>query len=150
MNRIIPILVVLIGLVSCENYEFDLQGSSSEASLYSSTIEDDFKSYTYLPANYDADTEYPVIFLLDGDWYFEDFVRELNDLILDEQVEPSILIGIGYSDNINLNRFRDYTFPEDPEYDIVNGDADRFSQFLKEELVPKIEADYSVDRSKMV
>ena len=49
-----------------------------------------------------------------------------------------------------MNRFRDYTFPEDPEYDIVNGDADRFSQFLKEELVPKIEADYSVDRSKMV
>lgn len=150
MNRIIFLIVIIIGLVSCEKQEFDFQGSKTERSLYSNIIDDDFKIYTYLPANYSSNTEYPVIFLLDGNWYFEDFVLELNDLIQGGQIEPSILIGIGYQSNIDENRFRDYTFPQDPEYDIANGKADKFSQFLKDELIPQIESDYSTDSSKMI
>lgn len=150
MNRIPFLIAFIIGLVSCEKQEFDFQGSKTRSSLYSNIINDDFNIYTYLPANYNSNTEYPVIFLLDGDWYFEDFVLELNDLIQGGQIEPSILIGIGYQSNINEKRFRDYTFPQNPDYDIVNGEADRFTQFLKGELIPQIESDYSTDSSKYV
>lgn len=150
MKKIQLLFIILISLIACEKHEFDFQGTKSESKFYSSTIEDDFTIYTYLPANYSSDTEYPVIFLLDGDWYFEKFVLELNDLIQSGQIEPSILIGIGYRSNADEKRFRDYTFPNDPDYDVENGEADKFNSFLKDELIPKIEIDYSTDRSKMV
>jgi predicted alpha/beta superfamily hydrolase len=48
-------------------------------------------------------------------------------------------------DNIDEKRFRDYTFPQDPDYDIANGEADKFSQFMKDELIPQIKSEYSTD-----
>ena len=150
MNRIPFLIVLIIGLISCEKHEFDFQGTKSESDFHSSIIDDDFNIYTFLPANYNSNSEYPVIFLLDGDWYFEDFVFELNDLIQGGQIEPSILIGIGYQSNVDEKRFRDYTFPQDPDYDIANGEADKFSQFLKDELIPQIESDYSTDSTRMI
>ena len=110
MNRIPFLIIFVIGFFSCEKQEFDCQGSKTERTLFSNVIDDDFNIYTYLPVNYDPTAEYPVIFLLDGDWYFEDFVLELNDLIQGGQIEPSILIGIGYQSNVDEKRFRDYTF----------------------------------------
>jgi predicted alpha/beta superfamily hydrolase len=103
-----------------------------------------------LPANYDENTAYPVIYLLDGDWYFDDFSKELNDLIQGNTIEPCILIGIGYTSDPDQNRFRDYTFPSDEEYDIANGEADNFHLFLRNELIPNIEENYSTDPSQRV
>jgi predicted alpha/beta superfamily hydrolase len=150
MNKIPLLIIFVVGLFSCDKQEFDFQGSKTESTLFSNVLDDDFKIYTYLPANYDPTAEYPVIFLLDGDWYFEDFVLELNDLIQGGQIEPSILIGIGYQSDIEEKRFRDYTFPQDPEYEIANGEADKFAQFLKDELIPQIESDYSTDSSEYI
>jgi predicted alpha/beta superfamily hydrolase len=150
MNRILFLLISVIGLVSCEKQEFDFQGAKSESNFYSSIIDDDFRIYTYLPPNYNSNNEYPVIFLLDGHWYFDDLTLEVSDLIQGGTIEPSIIIGIGYQNNIDEKRFRDYTFPQDPDYDIENGQADKFSQFLKDELVPEIESEYATDSSKYV
>jgi predicted alpha/beta superfamily hydrolase len=150
MNKTVFLLILVIGIASCEKQEFDFQGSKTESSLYSNLIDDDFNIYTYLPENYNSNSEYPVIFLLDGNWYFEDFALELNDLIQGGQIQPSILIGIGYQSNIDEKRFRDYTFPQDPDYDIANGEADKFSQFLKDELIPQIKSEYSTDSTKMI
>jgi predicted alpha/beta superfamily hydrolase len=150
MNRILIVLLLLIGLFSCEKQEFDFQGSISERNFYSGIVEDDFRIFTYLPPNYDSNNEYPVVFLLDGDWYFDDFTQEMSDLIQGGNIKPSIIIGIGYQENIEAKRFRDYTFPQDPDYDIENGQADTFGQFLESELIPQIESDYSTDSSQYV
>lgn len=150
MKKLILALAVLILAISCSKYEFDFEGSTSERLFYSNLVDDEFNIYTYLPAHYNSDHEYPVVFLLDGDWYFEDFTRELNDLILGNNIEPTILIGVGYKKNAEEKRFRDYTFPSDPEYDITNGEADVFSRFLQEELIPDIQTKFSTDSTNYI
>jgi predicted alpha/beta superfamily hydrolase len=149
-NALALLFVAIIILSSCKKYEFDFYGTTSERTVYSSIVDDEFKVYYYLPPNLNPSEAYPVIFLLDGDWYFDDFSRELNDLIQGGLLEPVILVGIGYPDNIDEKRFRDYTFPTDPEYELVNGEADKFRRFLREELIPEIAMDYPTDTSKYV
>jgi predicted alpha/beta superfamily hydrolase len=150
MYKTVFLLILGFGIASCEKQEFDFQGSKTESSLYSNLIDDDFNIYTYLPANYNSNTDYPVVFLLDGNWYFEDFANQLSDLIQSGSIEPVILIGIGYKNSIGEKRFRDYTFPQDPEYDVENGQADRFSEFMKDQLIPEIESEYSTDSSQYI
>lgn len=144
------IITMMLAILSCQQYEFNFEGTTSEFNIYSNIVEDEFKIYTYLPEDYSANNRYPVIFLLDGDWYFNNFTRELNDLIQGNNIEPALIIGIGYQNNIEQKRFRDYTFPQNTEYDITNGEADKFSQFLKSELLPKIATDYASDTTNYV
>jgi predicted alpha/beta superfamily hydrolase len=150
MKKTALLFLVIFVFVSCEKQEFEFQGSKSENIFYSNTVNDDFKIHTYLPLDYSTNIEYPIIFLLDGDWYFEDFTKELNDLIQGGVIEPSILIGIGYLENVEEKRFRDYTFPQDLEYEIDNGQADEFQVFLKNELMPYVASEYSTDSTKYV
>jgi predicted alpha/beta superfamily hydrolase len=150
MKKTTLLFLIIFVFVSCEKHEFEFEGAKSATSFYSNTVNDDFKIHTYLPPGYSTSIEYPIIFLLDGDWYFEDFTKELNDLVQGGIIEPSILIGIGYQEKLEEKRFRDYTFPQDPEYDIENGQADVFSDFLKDELIPHVASEYSTDSSKYV
>ena len=150
MNRILLLLVTVIGFSSCNRYEFEFQGTTEERFFQSVTVQDEYKIFYYLPANYDPNNKYPLIFLLDGNWYFDEFTKTLNDLVQGGSVEPAIVIGLGYAEDVGGRRFRDYTFPADPEYDIANGEADKFSEFLKTELIPELEAEYSTDTSKYV
>ncbi len=79
MNRILIALILALGLVSCKKSGDDLQGTKSEYNLSSTIVNDNFKIFTYLPTDYSSSNQYPVIFLLDGDWYFEDFTKEFSD-----------------------------------------------------------------------
>ncbi len=150
MKKVMLLFLLITGLVSCKKYSFELTGTTQVATFRSQIVNDEFKIYTHLPDDYSVNADYPVIFLLDGDWYFEDFARELNDLILSGTVEPAILVGIGYTEKVDAKRFRDYTFQKDPEYDLATGEADNFRTFLQSELLPKIRSDFSTDSSKYV
>jgi predicted alpha/beta superfamily hydrolase len=152
-TTVIPIMLVpvlWVFLWSCSPYEFELQGTKSTVGVYSTIVDDEFQLYTYLPPNDGQFDQLPVIFLLDGDWYFDGLVRELNELIQDGRIPPVMLIGIGYQKGTNEKRFRDYTFPEDPEYDISNGRADKFSRFLTEELLPLAKSEHPIDTTNMI
>jgi len=148
MKNLFGVLIMFLCLSSCKKSEF--QEETSESIIYSSIIDDEFKIYSYLPPDYDISKEYPVIFILDGNWYFNKFSKELNDLIQGGEIESSILIGIGYTKNVDKKRQRDYAFPNDPAYEIDNGEADNFYIFLKDELIPLIESEYSTDASQYI
>lgn len=148
MHNKLTILLFVLGLTACQRQEFD--ALTSTETLYSEVIKDDFKIRTYLPSDYNASEVYPVIFLLDGNWYFNKFTNEVHELVEAGELEASIIVGIGYEEKINEKRFRDYTFPQDARFDILNGEADNFSAFLKDELIPKIKAAYSIDDSQLI
>lgn len=148
MKNLILLLIASIGLFSCDKSEFDFQGSNSKTILHSEIVNDDFEIHTYLPQGYSEAKDYPVVFLLDANWYFDSFTKELSDLIQGNDVEPVILIGIGYPDDIDTKRLRDYTYPVDIDLDEESGQAEKFSQFLHTELLPKIEADYGTDTER--
>ncbi len=115
--------------------------------FHSVEVNDDFKIYVSLPTNYNESmNSYPVIYLLDGDWYFDGsnwrltpggVKRIISDLATAEIIEESILVAIGYP-NKN-HRLRDYLYPHDFWISPSSGGAENFYSFLKNELIPYID-----------
>lgn len=152
MKNIALVITVLlmVTITSCKKKKLEIP--VKEEVFSSSIVQDDYKLHISLPKNYSENNKYPVVFLLDGDWYIDYFSKELNKLITSGEVPPSILIGVGYTDENDLwkKRFRDYTYPKSSNYETPTGQADNFHAFLHQELIPKIEKEYSVDSNKYV
>ena len=124
--------------------------------IYSKNVSDTFYISVNLPNDYNEQPskKYPVVYLLDGNLYFDVVATTINKYS-DVGLAPSvILIGIGYKDFPAMDslRSRDDTYPTAiPEYEMsTSGGADKFLSFITNELFPKIDKDYSVDTSKRV
>jgi len=116
---------------------FPLQSSFE---VHSESMDAVYKVYIGLPDRYDPNRPvgYHVIYLLDGDWYFdgsdsrfdEGGVAEIVRLLgAGDRIPDSILVGIGYPDT--NERFRDF-----------HGQMADFHTFLTSELIPKIDDQY--------
>lgn len=82
--------------------------------------------HVYLPAGYATSGErYPVLYATDGQWNFAGYSQAL-----DQRRKPMILIGIEQGGE---NRRETDFFPDG---------APAYARFLKEELVPRVEAAY--------
>ncbi len=121
--------------------------------LYSTEVQDSFKIYIKLPEGYFASQKtYSVIYLLDGDILFPIACGNLQYLYYGEAAPEMIIVGIGYGglgfDSGN-NRSRDYTaIPiEGRSY---WGGAPKFLNFIKNELIPKLESNFRVDDSERI
>jgi len=104
-------------------------------------IDENIKLKIFLPKNYDADKEYPIIYLLDGGSLFKAAAGYLSEMIVKNPDKEAILVGIGYGyynsylAKFGRGRWRDYTFKEDPQFsEVANGPW--FYKFLSEKLVP--------------
>jgi predicted alpha/beta superfamily hydrolase len=129
---------------------FGLGPTVETFSLSSETLERDFHVYVRLPRDYDdADCDWPVVYLLDGGILFPMLAPYQLMLELDELAPQLVMVGISYGGlgyaNGNL-RSTDYTAPA-PEPDYYGG-ADAYQDFLADELLPRIEADYRVDATR--
>lgn len=122
-------------------------------STWSEAVRDSFRIFVRLPPGYAMSArQYPVVYLLDANFYFEAF----NTAILKAGLKDLIVVGVGYRDFLQMDslRNRDYTYPQAlPEDSFpVSGGAERFLGFLRSELVPLIDSRYrsdSTDRSLM-
>lgn len=86
----------------------------------------------------DLTKNYHVIYLLDGDDYYNECMQVLSS----ENREDIIIVSIGY-DGSN-ERGTDYSYPYDRDFDGDSGGAKNFIDFLNLELIPKIEEDYQI------
>ncbi|WP_440120618.1 alpha/beta hydrolase [Tenacibaculum sp. Ill] len=86
----------------------------------------------------DVNKNYHVVYLLDGD----DYYNECMQIISSENKESIIIISIGYADD--NERGTDYSYPYDRDFDGDSGGAKRFIDFINSELIPKIEEDYQI------
>jgi len=130
-----------------EDYE------SSPTFVYpSNVIGEDYYIYVNLPKGYKQkkNVKYPVIYLLDGNAYFDhikNYVRESSEKNRFEK-EP-IIIGIGYKNAYFMDslRIRDYTYPKALAQDSfsTSGGADLFYSFITNELIPHIDRNYNTD-----
>ncbi len=129
--------------VTLENTELKL--------LHSKQVNSGYKLYISLPKGYkESQKPYPVVYLLDADYSFAiakniaDHLSELNNLA------ELIIVGIAYEDpaEYRLNRTRDYTPTRSliggygPEYQKYSGGGEKFKAFIRDELVPFIDANY--------
>ncbi len=117
--------------------------------INSATLDRAFYIYVRLPLNYaETSCNWPVVYLLDGGILFPMLAPHQLMMEFDEQAAPVVMVGISYGglgfSNGNL-RSTDYTAPADePEY---YGGAFDYQDFLANELIPKIEADYRIDQT---
>ncbi len=144
------LLVAFLYLQGCEKEELSQLGTYTESVLHSDLINEDFKIFTFLPSDYSDQQTYPLVFLMDAEWYFEKTVREVEEMMTNNQISDCILVGVGYEGFDESQRFRDYTYPADDEYDISTGEADHYHDFLENELMPYIEDQFSVDPSQRI
>jgi len=108
--------------------------------LHSEILGEDRILQVSLPRGYEeSDLGYPVIYLFYSDWvegYFAQAVNDLYHLGLD-RMPPSILVGVR-----NTQRYRDLLpWAQSPDGS-EEGHADRFLRFLKEEMIPFVEAEF--------
>jgi len=101
--------------------------------LYSNYVKDSFDIRVGLPLDYDPDNPvtYPTAYHLDGGDNDDHYV--IRNFITDKLVPEVITIGIGYVKSEN-QRERDY-----------REGFDKFYLFIKNELIPFIEAHYKTD-----
>jgi len=116
----------------------------------SQKLEDDLTIQIALPAGYEEspDVEYDSIYLLDANYFFTatgtlDYLMTVRgagmaqivqDLIRDEKIPPSILIGIGYTE-AQRSRFT------------MGSKVEAFYEFFTDELIPEIESRFRVSTS---
>ena len=89
----------------------------------------------YLPPGYNELLSYPVIYCQDGEQFFNfgRIATTLTRLILDEDLEPAIVVGV----DVNIaNRTSEYA-PEGERHDA-------YCQFFADELLPYVESRYPV------
>ena len=87
-----------------------------------------------IPPSYVEDgTPHPVIFLLDGNWFFDKFYNSYDE------DDDFLLVGINNVDRRHIDYLPANTCEEE------NGRASAFFNFLISELVPYIDAHYNID-----
>ena len=144
--KIALVLVLILGCVNSSPEAPEIAPENPERSqeapglFYSYTLGDYYKIYVSLPRTYYEKSSqlYPVIYILDADWYFDGSHERLPNggvegivtrLVENGEIPESILIGIGYPGEIKRGRdfLTSYT---------------HFYKFLKDELVPFIDKSY--------
>jgi uncharacterized protein len=105
-----------------------------------------------LPAGYETgDQRYPVVYVLDGDWYFAMAASTARLLEVAGELPPLIVVSIGYGGTIaeqRARRGREFT-PDAVAGLAGSGAAAAFLGVLQKELVPLVERRYrtSSDRT---
>jgi uncharacterized protein len=126
-------------------------GGSEMRSLHSVETGRDYDLYIHVPAEFEKDKKYPVVYILDGQWDFKLMDSVLGGLAYDKFVPPMVLVGITYSGadpDYNSLRAMDYTPVAGPPKG--SGDAAKFYAFLKDEVIPFAEQNYPADPKRRV
>jgi len=126
---------IIASLIGCQKGEMVGVINSKSYKIISSYTNTEYSLQVLYPENYNPSSSYRTIYLLDGDWYF----NELSEIISSKYANDEIvLIGIGY--NGENKRNTDFTYPQD-EFLKDSGGAKSYIQFLNFELIPFIEND---------
>lgn len=160
LGLFIVLSVLLCSKINAQHSETGTQSSdvtlnySKTVILYSNAVKDSFYIYLKLPKNYYENTveDYPAIFLLDGDIAFPMAWSVVRYLQYAEHVPDVIIIGIGYGGLLNNDRpnqrERDYSISDFNGTQEAGG-AEKFLQFIKNELIPLLSAGYRIDTTNM-
>jgi len=152
MKKIINLItsVLLCATVFGQINDVSLK-STEEFAIASKAVNDTFYIQISLPNNYyNADNQYPIIYLLDSDPSFG-MVKGITWWLNFGQLIPEVIIvGIAYKKGWWQKRSRDYTPTEDKaknwgDWPLAGG-ADNFIDFLSDELNPKLR-EYRIDWS---
>jgi uncharacterized protein len=94
-----------------------------------------------LPDNYSAAEKYASIYVLDGEENFDLVANKCQEISENYATQNVVVVSIGYG----RDRSIDYT---PTKVSTVTGGGVEFLAFIKNELIPKMEQDFSVDTTR--
>ena len=107
----------------------------SEISIYDQEIDDTFVVHVSLPPEYDNTKKYPMVVMTDGMWRLPEHPNT-RALMIDGEIEPVILVSIGYPIGYDYGTIREREFLQNP---------DKYLHFIVDNLVPYLMEQYCVD-----
>jgi len=118
---------------------------TSEYTIRSESLGEDRKILVRTPLNYaQGERNYPVVYLLDGEWNFE-LVASYLDYMYDNEVYPEMIVtGIQ-----NVNRNRDYVPRDDASFPDT-GEAGVFREFVREDWIEYLDDHYSTNDTRVL
>ncbi len=115
----------------------------------------------------DAPIKWPVVYLLDANWYFGMVTDIVRSMAWCGGTTDAIVVGIGYPEDEDpqeswrenhARRNLDFTPVRSEETEkrmgemakrpVLTGDAGHFHKFIKDELIPLVEKEYRADPSR--
>lgn len=144
--RLTYIFIIFTSLMSCSLTPLtNNKYSTTTVSLYSNIVGQNYTLYIMLPQNYGQSNQtYPVLYCLDGDSDSYDIFNEACLLENLNIIQPLIVVAIGYGNVITegILRERDYTPTSWSAITLTTGGANKFFQFIAQELIPYIDKTY--------
>ncbi|MGE4287911.1 MAG: alpha/beta hydrolase-fold protein [Salinivirgaceae bacterium] len=111
--------------------------SSQILTIQSKILSEERVMLVQLPEGYASnEVSYPVLFLLDGNTHFQHAVAATDYLNRLGEIPPMIVVAL-----TNTDRNRNF-LPTHTGAIPTSGEANKFQQFLKEELIPRIEQEF--------
>lgn len=106
--------------------------------LTSDILKENRNLLIYLPEDYyKTEKDYPVLYLLDGEWHFHHVSGILQFFQWSKNPLSIILVAVA-----NTDRARDFSPTKWPGYSTYTGGATQFKRFLTEELIPYIDDNF--------
>lgn len=137
MKKFIFILLIILS-ASCKKEVFS-PALTEEFTIQSTSNGAKYNIKVALPQNYSPETQkYAAIYVLDGEEIFDFVAENCRKISTDFATSNILVVGIGYGND----RSFDYTPSKANE---GGGGADKFMLFIKNELIPEIENEYSAD-----
>lgn len=136
-----------------------MTGRVERFELQSEAVQDTFQLFVRLPPDYDSqpDRVFPLVVQLDANlptfMEFDVTAGVASTLEARGESPPVIVVGIGYptAEEAKVSRFRDLALPlENAEFKrawgqaVPQGEAPRFLQLLREELMPSLASRYRI------
>jgi len=122
--------------------------NSQQFTIFSKNTQQEFKIYVHLPMSYStSDATYPVMYGLDADIGFGSAAEMCTLLPVRNEMPEIIVVGIAYGaypGQEGNNRTRDFT-PTAVQDFPSSGGAEKFFQFIRDELIPEIDTKYRTD-----
>lgn len=100
---------------------------------------DSFIVHISMPPDYDPSQKYPMVVMTDGVWRLNDH-PELRPMMVDGEIEPVILVSVGYPNDYDYRMIRERDLIDDPE---------SYLHFIADNLVPYLCETFPVDSEDM-
>jgi len=146
MKRTVLILFTLLIRITC--FGQVINSTIERDIIHSDILNDDSEISVYLPPSYSATNQnFPVLYILDGDYNFF-YVSGLLELqsSISENIPEMILIGISGKGS------ETYRTNCKPNIDTIKGkgNADQYADFIETELVPFVNTKYRTSNYKLL
>jgi predicted alpha/beta superfamily hydrolase len=146
----ITILLCFICLHVQAQHESKPFNIGTEYTVHSTYLNEDRPVIVYTPLDYEKDTlqNYPVIYLLDGEWNFHHTSATVGFLANNGRIPEMIIVGIKNTEN-RTHDLTPGTVQPEPSYP-TNGGADSTLNFIQNELFDFVERNYRVNDYKIL